>query len=500
MVASSPVGNVPEHLLQTCVAYQHEVALIHRDIPPGDTRETRLAEAMAHGAAVCTSATLEALQRLRTDAPASHQESLQRLRAWALAMHVRSALLPLQREIHARQRTAVCLVDGEPIPLRASFAAMAAETRRDRRAAIEAAVRLQLRELNALFEAQFTAQRTLVEPLGYASPEALWADILPTAPATLQDVATQLLASTEEVYRDLLTWAVRRRLDLPPGQLRRHDMLALFTFPDYQAYYQPGTVVPGLQRCLREMGLAPEVGGRLAWRERAAHFGPPAALALHIPDDIVLSYAPVQGLQGAEAFANASGRALLWAFTSPELPLIHRALGDPALPESNAHLLAALLADPRWLSPYLGVSVDQNYVAWRCLDRLYRVRRHLGRFLYTRYLSTTTSLAGAADAYRDLMMATCHVEYPQEYYLLDWDWDYTTLTVLRGWSLSAAVLGALRAQFAPEWFRHPAAGAWLRQYWESALGARVEDLRDRLLGTAWDAELFATALVRHDGW
>ena len=78
---------------------------------------------MAHGAAVCTSATLEALQRLRTDAPASHQESLQRLRAWALAMHVRSALLPLQREIQARQRTAVCLVDGEPIPLRASFAA-----------------------------------------------------------------------------------------------------------------------------------------------------------------------------------------------------------------------------------------------------------------------------------------------------------------------------------------------------------------------------------------
>jgi hypothetical protein len=500
MGESAPVDNVPAHLLQTCVAYQHEVAVIQRDIPPGEAQEMRLAEAMAHGAAVCTPATLETLQRLWTDAPASHQESLQRLRAWALAMHVRSALVPLQREIHARQRTAVCLVDGEPIPLRASFAAMAAETRRDRRAAIDAAVRLQLRELNALFEAQFTAQRTLMEPLGYASPEALWADILPTAPATFQDVATQLLASTEEVYRDLLTWAARRRLDLPPGQLRRHDILALFTFPDYQAYYQPGTVVPGLQRCLREMGLAPEVGGRLAWRARPAHFGPPAALAVHIPDDIVLSYAPVQGLQGADAFARASGRALLWAYTSPDLSLIQRALGDPALPESNAQWLAELVADPRWVSHYCGVTVDQNYAAWRCLDRLYRVRRHLGRFLYTRYLYTTPSLAGAADAYRDLMMAACHVEYPQEYYLLDWDWDYTTLMVLRGWSLTAALLGALRAQGAPEWFRHPAVGEWLRQYWESALGARVEDLRDRLLGTTWDAELFATALVRQDVW
>src|ERR1044072_6775676 len=132
MVASSPVDNVPEHLLQTCVAYQHEVALIHRDLPPRDARERRLSEAMARGAAVCTTATLEALQRLRTDAPASPQESLQRLRAWALAMHVRSALLPLQREIHARQRTTVCLVDGEPIPLRASVAARGAETCRYR--------------------------------------------------------------------------------------------------------------------------------------------------------------------------------------------------------------------------------------------------------------------------------------------------------------------------------------------------------------------------------
>src|SRR6266571_669353 len=395
------VDNLPEHLLQTCVAYQRNVALIYLDTPPGETREVRLAEAMAQGAEVCTTAMLEALQSLRTEAPASHQAPLQRLRTWALALHVRSALLPMQREIQTRQRTATCLVDEEPIPLRTSFAAMAAETRRDRRAAIEAAVGLQLRELNELFEAQFKALSALADHLRYASLEALWTDVLQVEPATLQDVATQILSSTHEVYRDLLTWAVRRRLRLPPGQLRRHDILALFTFPEYQAYYQPGPVVPGLQTCLGEMGLAPDVDGRLEWRERAAHFGPPAALALHIPDEIVLSYAQVQGLKGTEAFASASGRALLWAHTSPDLSPINRALGDPALLESNAQLFAELLADPQWLSPYFGVSVDQNYAAWRCLDRLYRLRRHLGRFLYTRYLYTANSLAGASEAYRD---------------------------------------------------------------------------------------------------
>src|SRR5262249_27064456 len=157
------VNNPLEHLLQACVAYRRDIALLHLDVPPGDAREARLAEAMAHGAEACTPAAIETLQRLRTEAPASQQEAVQRLQGWTLSMHVRSALLPMQREIQTRQRSVICLVDEEPIPLRASFTAMAAETRRDRRAAIETAVGLQLRDLNELFEAQFKALSALAE-------------------------------------------------------------------------------------------------------------------------------------------------------------------------------------------------------------------------------------------------------------------------------------------------------------------------------------------------
>lgn len=428
------VGNLLEHLVQTSTAYQHDSALICLDTPPGETREARLAEAITRRAEAYSTATLEALQSQLTTAPAGQRETSTRLLAWALAMHVRSALLPMQREIQTRQRTTVCLVDEEPIPLRASFSAMAMEARRDRRAAIEAAVVLQLGALNELFEDQFKALSTVAESLGYAVPEALWTAIMPAEPATYQDIATQILDQTRQVYVELLTWAARRRLRLPPGQLRRHDILALFTFPEYQAYYQPGAVVPGLRACLQAMEIDPYGDGRLTWRERAASFGPPAALALHIPDEIVLSYAQVGGLKGAEAFASAGGRALLWAYTSPSLPLSQRVLGDPAGLESNAQLLAELIAAPRWLHHVMGVSVDGDYTAWRRLDLLYRLRRHLGRFLYTRHLYTTNSLAGAAEAYRDIMMDACHVDYPQEYYLLDWDWEYTTLNILRGWS------------------------------------------------------------------
>ncbi|MGE3538218.1 MAG: hypothetical protein AB7N91_12405 [Candidatus Tectimicrobiota bacterium] len=484
------------HLVQTCAAYQREVALADLDTPPGPAREVRLAEALAHAQEGYGAVTGESLQTLAASEAAPGD--LQRLRAWMLELQVRQALLPMQRVLQERQRQAVCLVDEEPIPLLTCFTAMAREPRRARRDAIEAAMTAQLRDLNSLFEAQFKALHTLTEQRGYAAPEALWTEILGTDPAAYEDLARQLLVQTQDVYLDLLTWAVRLRLRIPPGQLRRHDILALFTFPEYQQYYQPEPLISQVQRCVQAMQLDPTADGRLTWRERAPHFGPPVALALEIPDEIVLSYAPGGGLKHAEALASASGRALLWAATSPTVPAVQRLLPDAALSESQAQVFAELLASPRWLHHYSAVSVDRNYTAWRRLDRLYRFRRHLGRFLYSRYLHTTSSLAGAAEAYRDLMMEACGVDYSQEYYLLDWDWQYTALTSLRAWSLAYAQLAALQETFADDWFRNPDAGVWLEQYWQGALATRLEDLRDHFTGTTWDAEVWTNLLLRDE--
>ena len=308
-------------------------------------------------------------------------------------------------------------------------------------------------------------------------------------------MATRLLTDTQEVYVDLLAWAVKQRLDIPLGRLRRHDILALFTFRDYQRYYQPGTVVPALQACLQDMDIDPRADGRLAWRERSAAFSVPEALAVHIPEEVVLGYATVSGVKGAEALASACGRALTWSYTSAALPLIDRLSGDPAVVDSSAQLLTEVLSHPRWLSHYLRVSVDSNYVAWRRLDRLYRLRRQLGRFLYTQHLYSNASLADAQEVYRDLMMEACLVDHPPEYCFLDWDWQYTSVTLWRSWNLSYSLREMLCQHIAEDWFRTPESGTWLRTYWQDALQSPAEKHQEHLLGTATDSAVFLEALV-----
>ena len=490
-----------DQFLPACATYQRAVALAQVDTPPGEAREARLAEALDRCADVGAASPLLALRSMIAEAPAASQEPLRRLHAWGLEVAVQRALLPRQRALQARLRTTTCIVDEEPIPLLASFAAMAGEQRRERRAAIEAAVGEQLVASHDLFEARFEELQRVATALDYPALEAMWADVVLVQPATLEDFVVRVLEATQGVYVELLAWAVKRRIGVPLGQLRRHDVLALFPFAEYQQYYQPGSLVPGLQAGLRDMGLDPRADGRLVLRERAPEFGPPAALAVQIPDEVVLGYpSQVSGLQGAAAYASAYGRALLWAYTSPELPLVWRLLGDAALPASNAQLLAEMIALPRWLRHYLQVSIDGDYWPWRRLDRLYRLRRQLGRFLYARHLSTAHSLAGAQDAYREIMMTACQVDYSPAYYLADWDWQYASLAFLRGWSLAFALLESVRQQFGYDWFRNPDSGAWLCTYWHGALGEDVEALLKRLVGTSWDATLFADILTHEDPW
>ncbi len=487
-IASSSSG------LRCYTAYHRNVALATLDEPLGEGREARLVDAIEQCADLYAEPTLADLQQVIDETPESQRAPWQRLRAWGLMMAMRTAMLPQRRALQAEQRGLTCLVDDELIPVVSSFSYMAAETRRERRDAIEAAATAQLVTLDEHFDAQVSAARDAALRMEYDSLDHLWREILGVDLEVLQDVATTLLQETEVAYTDLLAWASHRRLRLTTAELRRHDMLTLFTLPDYQQYYQPGFFEPALQACLQDMAIDPRVDGRLQWRERDATFGPAEALAVAIPHEIVLSYCPSSGLQSAHALAGACGQALLWAHVSEELPTPLRLWGHGAISTGNAQLFTDLVANPLWLRYHGRFNVDTDYMSWLRLDRLYRFRRQLGRFLFTRHINTSESFGDAPEAYRDIMMEACHIDYAPAYYIVDWDWQYTSLTFWQGWSVAYTLLDTLNETFGQDWFRNPETGQWLCQYWSEALAHDVDTLLQGLLGAPWEADLLAEAL------
>ena len=483
-----------EKWLDACAAYRRDEALTYLDMPVGETRDARLAERIEWGADACSAPELAELHHRMTEAPEGQTDAWRRLWSWGAQMFLRGAQLPHRRGMLDQQRSLTCRVDDELITVGSSFALMAQESRRDRRAAIEVAVTEQLGALAERFESQFEALTAAMATLGYESVDRFWYDITGVDLEAQQEIVTELLQETETVYVELLEWAARQQLRLPISQLRRHDMLVLFGMPEYQKYYQPDFLVPSLQACLQDMDIDPRADGRLTWRERPAAFGPVTALVLELPEEIVLSYAPGSGLQYAQAFAHACGRGLLQAYTHEDMPPLYRVLGDDALVEANAQWLTEVVGHPMWLRWYARLGVDRDYMTWQRLDRLYRFRRQLGRFLYTRHLYTTDSRSGAAEAYREIMMDACRIDYAPNYAWVDWDWSYSSLTFYRGWSLAYALLEALHENFAHDWFRNPESGEWLRQYWAEALSHAVDDVLSSFLGGPWTVAHLAESL------
>ena len=491
-------NDTPTQLLDACEVYHRNIALAQLDTPPGSARDARLAEAIIQTQSACSLSSLQESASLGARAAEARRPALQRLNAWGLGMHVQERLRPAWNAAQSRLNGATCYVDDEALSLRQGFGLMATERRRDQRAVIESAIVAQLGSVNAAYEAYFEEHRRVATDLDFNSADRLWSGVSGIDAAAQQEAATEVLEETREIYVDLLTWAVKQRLRLTFSELRRHDILAMFTFAEYQHYYQPDVLVPAMQACCRHMGLDPHADGRLTWRVRPAQFGPAEAVGLQVPEEVVLAYPPVTGVKGAELWASALGRAFLWVYADADLPLEHRRLADPAITAANAHLMAGLVAQPDWLRHYLAVWTDDDYVLWRRLDGLYRLRRQLGRFLFTRHIYTTDSLAGAAETYRDVMMEACCVDYAPEYYLLDVDWQYESAAAVWSQSLAFVLEENLRRQFSADWFRNPESGDWLRQYWSSALGEPVKDLLQRHLNAsewsaAWVAEMFGEA-------
>lgn len=483
-----------EHWLNVCGTYTRDVTLAHLDAPLGETRQARLGEALTRALESCSIPALTELQSQVEATPVEQRDAAQRVYAWAVGIYLQGQVQPQARAMYMQQSQLTCRVDDEIIPVMSSFAHMAGETRRDRRHAIEAAVADKLGTLDDVFQSQFDGARDAALQLSYTSLDHMWGEVKGVDLDAQQDLVTELLEETRVTYVDLLNWAAQRRLRLPAEQLRRHDILSLFTLPDYQKYYQPDFAVPSLQACLQDLGIDPYANGRLDWRERSATFGVAEALAPQLPDEVVLSHSAVFGLQGAQQFASAAGLSLSWAYASASTPQLYRLLLDPSLSIGHGQLFADMITNPYWLRQYGRFNVDADYLAWLRLNRLYQLRRQCGRFLYARHLCTSESLADAPAAYRDIMMEACHIDYAPAYYLTDWDWQYSSLTLWRGWSLTYALGDALHDHFAHDWFRNPEAGEWLLQYWSEALVHRVDTILPSLLGRDWEVSLFAEAL------
>lgn len=207
---------------------------------------------------------------------------------------------------------------------------------------------------------------------------AAWAQQIDAAQAAGLDLsgaasdARTLLASTEAMYAEVLSWWLRRSVNLKsfPRGAEAHDVLWALSSLPFDALVRPGDVT-ALRASFAPLGA----GAAMTFDTSAREDRRPGAFvsAPDAPGEVLVSHRAQGGFDDARAMLEALGTASHWAGADPDAPPEDRLMGDPAIRAATGKAWAMLLLDKPWSKKRLGVE-DPDFTRVLALSDLARAR------------------------------------------------------------------------------------------------------------------------------
>jgi hypothetical protein len=410
-----------------------------------------------------------------------------------VAAEVEEALAaPAAERVAAHEAQGRLRVDDQTLFLSEVLSQLPREESRGRRGLLERAAGSFLWEARGLYGERREAPLRAAERLGFPDYLALHASVSGFALQPLLEQAQATLAATEDAYRDLLGYALRK-LDpqlrpLPAGGAHRHDLQHALRAPWMSAagHFRREDLSPALRHFLGEMGFEGPAQRyiRVDDEPREGKAPRPFVAALRVPQDVRLVVPRDGGLDALGSQLHEWGHALHLAHVDEKLPVELRRLGDASVTEGFASLFERLAADAGWLKRYLRMPTPAATDGARlaAFAGLTVLRRHCAKLAHERTLCLRGASEERAEEYAEGQRRALHVEPHAGFFLYDVDPQLYSARYLRGWALEAQLKRQLTQRFNEDFWRNPAAGAWLRSLFTRGGSLTAEALASELSG------------------
>jgi hypothetical protein len=345
------------------------------------------------------------------------------------------------------------------------------------RAQLERDLSVELEERSPLHARAVDTTISATTVLGFESVAA-WVTALdgrPLPPRVL--AAERWLTCTDDATRDLVPFALKRvEPGLKSGQGRGHDLDRALRAPQHYEFFRQEDLFEAVTRWLLDLGLHPSANGRVTIdQERHPNRLPGArAFAFDVPTRVRLVLTRGPGLAVYEQWLGAWLTAIFHAHVTEGAPRVERSLGDQAVPDAFGLLASSLLSEEAWLKRYLRVPQATALEAARlaALRQTMALRTEAALAQVGLELGQRGAHQRIADSYVSHLGRALHVEPTRSRWLVDVDLRLPHLRALDSLELETALRQTLEERFNEDWWRNPAAGAWLTRF--AAQGQRLD--------------------------
>jgi hypothetical protein len=288
----------------------------------------------------------------------------------------------------------------------------------------------------------------------------------------------QFLEETEELYHARLRDVLLSELGVHPEEADRADIPAFLHLDRYADVFPREGVRAIYADVVRGLGLEADRQGNIEVDDEERPRKHPRAFCapLRIPEEIKLVIAPTGGVPDYHAVLHEAGHAQHYAWTSAALPPEFRYAGDRALSEMYAFLFESLLREPRWLEETLHFSAGEHFVTLLELQRLFLLRRYAAKCEYEQILHASEELEAVASEYAERLTRATGFRYPPEEFLSDVDDGFYAADYWRAWIAEVWLRDHVKTRFGHRWWRHPRAGRFLIELWETGHRYTAEEI------------------------
>lgn len=414
---------------------------------------------------------------------------LRRLRSWLTRSFTEREVRSIDEAIHRRAHEArVTDSDGRLHPLRDVRRLLADTEPAEERARLDKARVQACEELAPLLAERLGICHGIARSLGRESFRELWRDCVGIDPEALLELAEGALAETDDMYRDVLGWTVRKRLGCSLEDAGRHDIPHVLAgrYSDYGESYDGKGLLALTREFVGAMGLDLRCHGRLKIELHESRAGAHRAAVhpLHVPRDVRLSLDLPTERRDLLGWLGVLGRGLFLANIDKDCPFEDRRLGDGAIDLSWSRVFENLLLDKTFLKSVLKVQRPRDYDILAWLERLYDLRLVAARVIYELELYSGGSVERMQERYSEIFRRALVVRTPAEMYLHEVRKPFHSIDQLRARTFTALLSEHLGHYFNADWWQNPRTGVFLRQEWAPGRRQDLDEKRRELGGGA----------------
>jgi hypothetical protein len=333
--------------------------------------------------------------------------------------------------------------------------------------------------LNPLYLKLFEAYNRDAAELGYPTYMKLCDDTDCLQLSKLTEEARLFLSDSDYIYRDLLKWFLLNRMELRLEGLSLNDLHYLFSSYELRANFPESLTVSIAKRLFSDMGIEFTGGLKIDSEKRGGKISGSFCSPLEVPNRILCSISPSEGVANYESFFQTLGKALYYAHTEPGGPFEFRILAEPTYLEIFSHLFKNLIYQPKWIKRYLKHDPGKDFLEFLYLRRLNGLRYYCGKLIYEFLIHGDGEYKDKSEHYSQTLKEATLANHDKADYLIDIEPFFYTAVYLNASLIEVSFRAFLREAFDEEWWRKKEAGYFLLNLWKDGGRITSKDIAEK---------------------